>query len=225
MTIELYFHPLASFCQKALIAFYEKGVAFEPHVVNLGDPDERAEFLAIWPVGKFPVLRDTARGLTLPESSMVIEYVDGLSADGPRLIPTDPDQARTVRLWDRILDNYLHIQMQKVVGDRIRPEGERDPTGVEDAKAKIETALGLLENGLREDGWLTGPGFTMADCAAAPPLFYASRVVPFRGRYPKLDAYFDRLLERPSFRRAVDGAKPFRSWFPAAPSDGPWPDE
>lgn len=225
MTIELYFHPFASFCQKALIAFREKEVAFEPHVVNLGDPDERAAYLAIWPIGKFPLIRDTTRGLTLPEASIVIEYVDGLSTTGPRLIPADPDQARSVRLWDRILDNYLHIQMQKVVGDRLRPEGQRDPYGVEEARTRIETTYGILEDGLGTDGWLAGPEFTMADCAAGPPLRYAQRLVPFGGRYPKLRAYFRRLLERPSFQRVLDDARPFRDYFPAAPTDAGWPED
>lgn len=223
MTIELYYHPFASFCQKAIIAFYEKGVPFEPHPVNLGDPNERAAFAAIWPIAKFPVIRDTGRDLTVAESTIVIEYIDRIG-DRPRLIPDDPDRARIVRQWDRVLDNYVHIQMQKIVGDRIRPDGERDPHGVAYARNMLETAFGMLEAALGEDGWLAGE-FSLADCAAGPPLRYAQKLTGFGGRYPKLGSYLGRLMARPSFARAIEEARPFRHFFPGGPDDGPWPED
>ena len=225
MTLQLYFHPFASFCQKALIAFHEKQVPFEPHPVDLGDADSRAEFYALWPIGRFPVLRDTARGRSHGESSIIVEYVDGLSDSGPPLIPADHDRALAVREWDRLLDNYVHIQMQKIVGDRLRPEGRHDPQGVEDARALIETAFGVLERAFDGDAWLVGNTFTLADCAAAPPLFYAEKLVGFRNRYPRLSAYFGRLLDRPSFQRVIEDARAYRHFFPAGEDDGPWPDE
>lgn len=225
VTLQLYFHPFASFCQKALIAFHEKQVSFEPHPVDLGDAESRAEFYALWPIGRFPVLRDTATGRRLAESSIIVEYIDGLSDAGPRLIPADRDAALAVREWDRVLDNYIHVQMQKIVTDRFRGEGRQDPQGVEDARGLIETAFGLLERSFDGDAWLVGDDFTLADCAAAPPLFYAEKVVGFRNRYPRLSAYFGRLLDRPSFQRVIEDARPYRHVFPAGESDGPWPDE
>lgn len=225
MTLQLYFHPFASFCQKALIAFHEKQVSFEPHPVDLGDADSRAEFYALWPIGRFPFVRDTATGRRHGESSIIVEYVDGLSDTGPRLIPGEPEHALAVREWDRLLDNYVHIQMQKIVGDRLRAEGRRDPQGVEDARALIETAFGVIERALDGDAWLTGKEFTLADCAAAPPLFYVEKVIGFRNRYPKLSAYFGRLLDRPSVRQVIEDARHFRHFFPAGEGDGPWPDE
>lgn len=224
MTLELYFHPFSSFCWKALIALREKEVEFEPHVVDLGNERSRADFFAIWPIGKFPVLRDTDRGRTVAESSIIIEYIDGLKDGGPKLIPNDPGQALAVREWERILDNYVHVPMQKIVGDRLRPEGQGDAYGVEQARAQIDTACALIDRAL-DGGWLVGDEFTFADCAAAPALFYAEKVAPFRGRYPRLSAYFGRLLERPSVRQVIDEARFFRPYFPGAPEDGPWPDE
>lgn len=225
MTLQLYFHPFSSFCWKALIAFHEKGVAFDPHVVNLGDEASRAEFFAIWPIGKFPVLRDTDRGRTITESSIIIEYVDRLGGAGPKLIPDDPERALAAREWDRVLDNYVHVPMQKIVGDRLRPEGRNDPHGVEDARRLIDTACAFLDDKLADDGWLAGEDFTLADCAAAPPLFYVEKLAPFRSRYPRLSAYFGRLLERPSVRHVIDEARFFRPFFPGAPEDAGWPDE
>lgn len=221
MTLQLYFHPFASFCQKALTALYEKEVAFEPHEVNLGDPASRSEFFAIWPIGRFPVLRD--RGRTIAESSIIVEYADRLGCGGPQLIPADPDAALEVRQWDRVIDNYIHVPMQKIVGDRLRPEERRDPQGVEEARATIETAFALLEGRLDADGWFMGEAFTLADCAAAPPLFYCEKLAGFSIRYPKLGGYLGRLLQRPSFRRVVDEARHFRPFFPGAAEDGDWP--
>lgn len=224
MTLFLYYHPFSSFCQKVLIALHEKELAFEPHLVNLGDARSRAEFTAVWPFAKFPVLHHLEAGVTLPESSLIVEYVDALARRGPDLIPADPAPARNARLLDRIIDNYLHLPMQKIVGDRLRPDGRQDPHGVEEARATIATAYRQLDRGLGAQGWLNGRDFSLADCAAAPPLFYLSRLAPF-GAYPRLHAYFGRLMERPSFKRCVEEARQYRSLFPAADSDAGWPDE
>jgi glutathione S-transferase len=224
MTLILYYHRFSSYCQKALMALYEKEVAFEPYEVDLSDERQRGELAAIWPYAKFPVLHDIDAGVTLPEASLIAEYVDGLSSAGPRLLPAKADEARGVRLFDRILDNYLHAPLQKIVADRLRPEGRNDGFGVEEARATLATTYKLLESRLTPTGWIAGRDFTLADCAAAPPLFYAARLAPL-DCYPRLNAYLDQAMERPSFRRCLDEARGFRRFFPAAPEDGPWPDE
>src|SRR5436190_22679773 len=127
MSLKLYLHPLSSFCQKALIAFYENDTPFEPHIVNLGEERSRADFLKIWPVGKFPVLRDEARDRTIPESTIIIEYLEQHYPGRTKLIPAGADLARQTRFHDRFYDPHLHDAMQKVVGDRLRPAGSKDP--------------------------------------------------------------------------------------------------
>jgi glutathione S-transferase len=224
MTLILYYHPFSSYCQKAMMALYEKELAYEPFLIDLTNPTARAQFAAIWPYAKFPVLHDIAAGLTLPESTIIAEYADGLGTAGSRLIPADPMEARNVRLFDRTLDNYLHTPLQKIVGDRLRPAGTGDPHGVEEARATLATTYKLLESRLSEIGWMAGPDFTLADCAAIPPLFYAARLAPLTG-HRRLAAYLERAMKRPSFRRCLDEARPFRSFFPAAPGDAGWPDE
>ncbi len=224
MTLILYYHPFSSYCHKAMMALYEKQLAFSPFLIDLGDERSRAQFAAIWPYAKFPVLHDIAAGVTLPEATIIAEYADGLSAAGPRLIPEKPDEGRGVRLFDRLLDNYLHTPLQKIVGDRLRPAGKGDPHGVAEARATLATTYKLLESRIGETGWIAGPDFSLADCAAAPPLFYAAKVAPLAG-HRRLSAYLKRVMERPSFRRCLDEARPFRRIFPADPADHGWPDE
>ena len=215
MALKLYYHPLSSFCQKALIAFYERQVPFEGVIIDFSDPAQRAALEAIWPIGKFPVIRDEDRGRTVPEASLVIEYLDRAHAGPPPLVPADPETALRVRLWDRFFDNYIHLPMQKVVGDNLRPEGSRDPTGVAEAKAQIAKSWGLLDAHLaRTDGdWMIADTFTLADCAAAPAIFYANVVQPFDG-LERVQDYFSRLLDRPSFARCIEEAKPYWQYFP-----------
>jgi len=223
MTLILYYHPFSSYCQKVLIALYEKELPFSPYFIDLGDQRQRAEFAAIWPHAKFPVIHDVDAGVTLPESSMIIEYLDGLSQAGLRLIPAEPAAARNVRLFDRTIDNYLHTPMQKIVADRLRPEGRSDPLGVEEARVTIATTCRLLESRLTTNGWLAGPDFTLADCAAAPPLFVLAKLMALNA-YPRLFAYLQRAMERPSFRRCLDDAREYRRFFPSLPGDRDWPD-
>jgi glutathione S-transferase len=219
MTLTLYYHPFSSFCQKVLVALYEREIAFEGVVVDFSDAEQKAAFERLWPMGKFPLLRDEARGVTLPESSLIVEYLDRACPGPPPLVPADPDSALKARLWDRFFDHYVEVPLQKAVGDAFRPEGAHDPHGVQDAKAVLTRAYDLLEDSLpSDDGWIAGEAFTLADCGAAPALFYAGMVQTFAGR-PRLQAYYARLRQRPSFARAVDKARKFRPFFPL-----PWPE-
>jgi glutathione S-transferase len=214
MALELYFHPLASFCHKVLIALYENETPFTPHLLDLGNPDEKAAFLDIWPVGKMPILRDEARDETVPETSIIIEYLDRHYPGPVPLLPTDEAQRLDARLWDRFFDLYVHAPMQAIVGDRIRPEGERDPRGVANAEATLATAYGMIERRMAGRSWAVGEAFSIADCAAAPALFYAGIVAPFPPAHRNLAAYFERLLERPSFARVLKEARPYFAMFP-----------
>lgn len=214
MTLKLYYHPFASFCQKVLIALYENRVPFEGEIVDLGDAQSRAAFAAVWPLAKFPVLRDEARGLTIPESTTVIEYLAQHFPGPTALIPADPDVALQARIWDRFYDNYVQHPMQKIVGDRLRPAERRDPHGVAEARALLDTTYGILETEMAAKPWAAGEAFTLADCAAAPALYYADLVHPFAANHPRLQDYFQRLLARSSFARVVEEAKPYRHLFP-----------
>jgi glutathione S-transferase len=213
MTMKLYYHPLSSFCQKGLIAFYERDVPFEPVLVDLGDPAQRAALAAVWPVGKFPVLRDEAAGMTVPEASLIVEYLDRVG-NAPPLVPAEPDAALAVRLWDRFFDLYVHMPMQRVVAESFRPDAAKDPHGVAEAKAQIARSWDILETHLTgTDGeWAAGT-FSLADCAAAPAIFYANIVEPFAG-HERVAAYFERLRTRPSFARCIAEARPYWPMFP-----------
>jgi glutathione S-transferase len=215
MTLILHYHPLASFCWKVLIALYENGTPFEPKLVNPGDPASRAEFAALWPMAKMPVLEDRARGQIIPETSIIIDYLD-LHCPGPvRFVPEDLRRAWAVRLWDRICDNYLQGPMQKIVGDRLRPEGEKDPFGVAEARSSLATAMGMVERQAADRRWTTGDDFTLADCAAAPALFYADKVMPIAPSHPNAQALLERLKARPSFARVLAEAEPYFQYYPA----------
>ncbi len=214
MSLTLYMHPLASFAMKALVAIYETGQPFTPVIVDLGDAASRDAFIKVWPLGKMPALRDDARGETIPESTIVIEYLAEHYPGAARLLPADPDLARRVRLLDRLFDLYVHDAMQRIVLDRIRPADRRDPYGVAQAREALRKAYGVVETMIDASPWAAGADFSMADCAAAPALFYADKVEPLRDAHGKLAAYFDRLLARPSFARVLEEAKPYMQFFP-----------
>lgn len=199
---KLYYHPLSSFCHKALVGLYELGVPFEPVLVDLGDPADRAAFLAIWPMGRFPVLADG--GEVVPESSILLEHAD----DG-RLIPADA--ALRVRALDRFFDLDIHVPMQALIADVRRAPGDRDPLAVGSAHRQLDTAYDLVERTIG-DGWAIGDRFTLADCAAAPALFYAHLARPIPG--PRARAYLDRLMRRPSVARVIREAVPYFRYYP-----------
>jgi glutathione S-transferase len=214
MSLTLHYHPLASFCWKALIALYENDTPFTPNVVDLGNAAERAALLRLWPIGKFPVLRDTSRDQTIPESSIIIEYLDRHYPGRTRFIPSSDDLALQTRLRDRFFDLYVHLPMQKIMEDRLRPEGAKDPHGVESARAQLRTSYGMIEAQMAASAWAMGEQFTIADCAALPPLFYGNMVEPFSTGQGRLAAYFERLKARPSVARVIKEAEPYFAMVP-----------
>jgi glutathione S-transferase len=214
MSLKLYFHPLSSFCQKALVALYENDTPFEPHIVDLADVKSSAAFKAIWPIGRFPVLRDEANDCTVPESSIIIEYLAQHYPGKTQLVPADAELARQMRLQDRFYDLYVNVPMQKVVTDKLRPSGKNDPYGVEAARTLLHTACSMVEQDMATKTWATGDAFTMADCAAAPALFYANMLTPLGDVYPNTAAYLRRLMDRPSFARAIKEAQPYFALVP-----------
>ncbi|TCR83931.1 glutathione S-transferase family protein [Rhizobium sp. BK376] len=213
MTLVLYHHPLASFCHKVLIALYESGTPFEHRIVDLGNEVSRNELIRFWALGKIPLLRDEARDKTVPETSIIIEYIDRHYPGPQRLLPEEIDQALQVRLWDRFFDLYVQLPMQKIVADHMRPEGSKDPAGVTDSERNLQAAYDMIEAQLTGP-WITGDAFTMADCSAAPALFYAVTLVAFGTERPKLNAYYERLLARPSFARVLQEAIPYFKFYP-----------
>jgi glutathione S-transferase len=214
MSLKLYFHPLSSFCHKALIALYENDTPFEPHVLDPADGNSRAAFQRIWPIGKFPVLRDEAKDRTIPESSMIIEYLAQHYPGRTPLVPSDADLAVQTRMRDRFYDLYVNVPMQKIVTDRLRPPGRNDPHGVDEARLLLQTACRLLDAEMATRTWAVGEAFTMADCAAAPALFYSDTLAPFAGTCDHLASYLDRLTTRPSVARVLEEAQPYFALFP-----------
>lgn len=213
MSLTLHFHPLSSFCWKALIALYENDIPFTPNSVDLGNPAERAALFKLWGIGKFPVLRDEARHQTVPESSLIIEYLDRHYPGAVSFIPGEPDLAWQTQLRDRFFDLYVHLPMQKIMGDRLRPLGNKDPHGVEEARAQLRTSYRMIEQQMSAGGWAMGEDFGLADCAALPALFYGSMVEPF-GDSSHVTAYFERLKARPSVARVIREAEPYFKMVP-----------
>jgi glutathione S-transferase len=212
--MELFGHPFSSYTWKALIALYERELPFTWRVLEPADPATLAEHRTLWPLGKMPVLRDGHRSFF--EASVIIEYLDRIG-DAPRLLPADPERALRVRLFDRVFDNYVMTPMQKIVADHRRPADSRDAVGVAEARAQLRGVYAWLDGAVDAE-WACGE-FSLADCAAAPSLFYADWVEPIGAEHARLRAYRARLLARPSVARAVDEARPFRSYFPPGAPD------
>jgi glutathione S-transferase len=208
MKLTLHYHPLSSFCWKALIGLYELDVPFEQHLVDLSNHEARTALAQLWPMTKFPVLE--AGEHAIPESSILLEYVDR----DHRLIPADPARALECRLRDRIYDAYIHAPMQAIVGDHLRPADARDGFGVARARAQLETAYAIVDGHVRTGSWAMGDDFTLADCAAFPALYYANRVAPL-GHWTNAAHYLARLTARPSIARVLREAEPYMHMFPA----------
>lgn len=212
MPLTLYYHPLASFCHKVLIALYENGVDFEKKIIDLTNEADRAELQALWPIGKFPVIRDHARQRNVPESTVIIEYVDHVYPSEKPLVPDDWEAALDVRLWDRFFDHYVQDPMQRIVADRLfNAHGD-----LTKERTLLATAYRMLEHRMASRIWVASEAFSLADCAAVPALFYASTLVAFPPDHGHLRAYFERLMLRPSVLRVIEEAKPYFAFYPFA---------
>ena len=212
MALTLHAHPLSSYCWKALIALYEKGLPFALNIVDFGDEGSAAAFRELWPIAKMPVLEDGGR--ILVETSIIVEYVDLKHPEPARLVPADAEAAMEVRMLDRIFDNYVMTPMQKIVFNRFCPAEARNAHDVAEARRTINMAYAWLEARIDGREWAAGGDFSLADCAAAPSLHYADRVQPMAGRFPALRAYLDRLEARPSFAQVLGEAEPYAHMFP-----------
>jgi glutathione S-transferase len=207
--MKLYAHPFSSYCQKVLIALYEFGTPFEYR--NLEDASANAELGVLWPLKRFPVLVD--QGRTILETSTIVEHLQIHYPGRTRLVP-EGDPGIEVRMLDRIFDNYVMTPMQKIVSNHLRAEADRDPDGVTEASALLDGIYAWLDARLAGRGWAAGAGFSLADCAAAPSLFYADWVHEIPAAHANLRAYRARLLAHPAVARAVDEGRPYRSYFP-----------
>jgi len=208
--LTLYGHPISSFTWKVLTALYENDTPFDSITV---DQNTYAEFIAKWPMGKFPILLDSDRTQMITETSVIIEYLDTYYPGRTRFLPEETDAALEVRRWDRVFD-HLNVTMSKIVIDNIRPDGQRDPYGVEEAKRIIGGIYGVVESQLGERDHIVGNAFTLADCSAAPALWYGARNAPLDGAFPRITAYLERLKSRPSFARALKEAQPLFHLYP-----------
>lgn len=212
-TLTLHYHPLSSYCQKVLIAIDILGVEVDKRLLNLGDPAEREAFLSLWPTGKMPLLVD--QGRPIPETSIIIEHLQRHHVRGGQtLIPHATDAAIDVRLWDRLFDLYVMTPMQAFTAELLRPEGERDARSVTRAGEVLLTAYAMIDCQLEGRAWITGDAFTMADCAAAPALFYAVTYVPLPPQHARLSAYFERLMDHPSVKAPIENARPWFKFYP-----------
>jgi glutathione S-transferase len=217
MPLMFFGHPFASYCQKALIAIYENETPFTFRVLDKSDPSTFTEFAALWPLKHFPLLVDERRAIA--EATIIIEYL-GMRHPGPvRLIPDDPTEALEVRFVDRFFDNYVQTPQGKIVTDALREACERDLKGVVDAHVMLDTAYGWLEKRMANRTWAVGDRFTLADCSAAPALFYADWTHPIGESFPNVRAYRSRLKARASFARAIEEARPYRPLFPLGAPD------
>jgi glutathione S-transferase len=213
--MKLYYAPLSTYCMKALMALHEKGVAFDPRFVNPMDAEAWGKYCRLWPIGKIPLL-ELDNGQLFPEATVIAEYADRLSANGPRLVPEDPDAALEVRLQDRLMDHYLNDQVVALLFENRKPEAERDPVLLERSANRLDAMYQVMAGNLERRRWVAGDDFSLADCAAAAGLFYAPRVHPFDG-HSAIVEYWERLSARPSFQRVAEEARPMVERFLAGP--------
>ncbi|KPN91392.1 glutathione S-transferase family protein [Pseudomonas nunensis] len=212
MPLTLYYHPLSSYCHKVLIALYENGHEFEKRIVDLASEADRAELQARWPIGKFPVVHDHTRERDVPESTIIIEYLNRFYPGPQPLVPEDWEAALEVRLWDRFFDLYVQGPMQRIVADRLFSlHGD-----LTKERALLSTAYHMLERRMASRIWVASEAFSLADCAAVPALFYASTLLPFPNDCGHLSANFERLIQRPSVQRVIEEAKPYFQFYPFA---------
>ena len=216
MSLQFFGHPFSSYTQKVLIALWADATPFEYRMLEQDHPENMEELKRHWPFGLFPLLLDEGRPVI--ESSLIIEHLQAHHR-GPNVWIPEGELGQKVRFLDRFFDLYVHSNLQMPVLDALRPEGSRDPYGVQKAMHRLRTAYDWLEANLGNGPWATGDQFTMADCAAAPSIFYADWVEEIGDERPRLKAYRARLLAHPIVARAVDEGRPYRAYFPLGAPD------
>ena len=204
--MKLYYHPLSSYCHKVLTACYERAIEFTPEIVSLMDDEQRGAYLEIYPLGKIPLLIGDD-GHRVPESSIIVEYLDTHLDNPPKLIPEDPDRSRQVRFKDRMYDLYLNESVTQLLFEGAKPETNRDRALLERCHRRIAVMYAFMEQSFENQTWSSGETFSLSDCAAVGPLYYASRVAPFEA-HANVTAYWQRLQMRPSVRRVLEEAAP-----------------
>lgn len=212
--ITLHYHPLASYCWKVLVGLHETETPFVAHVVDLADAAERDALLRISPFGKFPVIEDPERGALVFESTTILEHLALHHPSARALVPASPEAALEARAIDRLFDLHVHEPMQRIVDDRLRGDGERDPLALPRAESTLRAAYDHLERRMAGRTFAAGASFTLADCAAAPALHYANEVFPLGDEHRVLRSYLARLSARPAFARVLADAAPYASSFP-----------
>ena len=217
MTIALYGHPFSSYTQKALIDFYENGLPFEFKMIGPEAPENFDCLRRAWSLAKFPMVEEG--GTNVFESTSIIEYLDVKHPGSVRLIPDDKDAAIEARMLDRVFDNYVMTPMNAIVRDALRAPEDRQASSVTEARSQLEAIYGWLDQRMASRTWAIGDAFTLADCAAAPSLFYADWAHPFPPALVHLRSYRQRLLARPSYDRANNEARPYRHYFPLGAPD------
>jgi len=217
MSITLYAHPFSSYCQKVFIALFENDTPHTLRLLDFGNPEVAAEFENIWPIKRMPVLNDEGRRVM--EATVIVEYLDLYHPRRIRFVPELPKLALDVRFMDRFFDNYIATPMQRIVFNAMRREDQRDARADAEARTLLDMSYRWLEGRIADCEWACGSTFTLADCAAAPALFYADWVHPIGDEFTSVRNYRNRLLARPSFARAVDNGRPYRQFFPPGAPD------
>lgn len=215
--LDLFYHPFSSYSQKVLIVLYENEIPFNGRLLAPEHPDAATEMHALWPLNRFPVLRAGTRAVV--EATAIIEFLEVHHHGPTHFIPRDPDDAIEVRMRDRIFDNYVMNPVQTIVFNARREDKHRDSYGVDEARAMLDKIYAWLNAEMADQEWACGDRFTLADCAAAPSLFYADWAHPIGAHYPNLRGYRKRLNARPAFARAIDGGRPYRQFFPLGAPD------
>lgn len=215
--IELFGHPFSSYTWKALIPLYENDTPFTFRVIDQDHTENGQRLRVLSPQGKFPLLVEG--DVALFESSIIIEYLQNYHPGAITFIPDDFDAALQVRMLDRFFDHYVMNVAQNIVDDFLRQPVDRNALIVEQAQQRLERSYAWLEQRLQKMNYACGEEFTLADCAAAPSLFYADWLYEIDAKYPALRNYRSRLLARPSIKRCVDDARPYRGWFPGGAPD------
>lgn len=215
--LELFAHPFSSYCWKALIAFYENGTEFSYRMIDADHPENLERLQAFSPQGKFPLLVDNGHGVF--EASIIIEHLQLYHPGAISLVPPDPRAALKLRMLDRFFDNYVMTPMQRIVADHMRDPEKRDPLAVEEARAMLGRSYAWLDRHLEDQEFACGDTFSLADCAAAPALFYADWLCEIGAERPTVRAYRTKLLARSSVKRCVEEARPYRSYFPPGAPD------